>query len=162
MKSCRIIKALSSVLSLGILRDLVLCHHSEGCPCCDTNMLSKAEARLWLFEGKDVEDDPRFWPAVRDKIRQERTRNDLYPSPRYLVARRWTAIAALILLVGGGVWFIGRSGPEGIPPVMSSPIRFRLNYLKIDGASVEPVIIQPWDTDLIIVWAAEAPHDRST
>jgi hypothetical protein len=125
-------------------------------------MLSKVEARRWLVEGKDVEDDPGFWPAVRDKVRQRRSGDDLHPSPRYLVTRRWAAIAALMLLIVAGIWFMEKSGPGVISPATDYPIRFRLNYIRIDGAPAEPVIIQPQDTDLVIVWAAIPPRFPST
>jgi hypothetical protein len=134
------------------LRDIFLSHHAERCPRCGANLLSKNEARPWFFDKRDIHDDPSFWPAVRDKIGSEKSKKTSRPMVSFPKSLRWASIAALFISIVAGIWLVRKAGPEGNSPSTDQPVRFRLDYLRVDGRQVDPVVIQPADSDLVIIW----------
>ena len=154
MMSCRLANRLASVLPSRMLRDNLLLRHMEKCPRCGARLVSKQEARSWLIGAGDVEDDPAFWPAVKGKVRGRASGKPFEPQPRYLIVRRRAAITALFLLVAVGILFIPKPVPEtASPEIDRPPVRFRLNSIMIDGRPINPVVIQPRESDLVIIWA---------
>jgi hypothetical protein len=158
MIPCRLVSALLVIIPFRRLQENLLSHHAERCPCCEAKLLSKHETRPWLIEENDIQDDPDFWSTVEDKIRRDASEKIPRPMAKLPVSLRWAAIAALFISTVAGFWFFRNSSPEGISPETHNLMRFRLNYIRIDGAPVEPVVIQPRDTDLVIVWAAITTH----
>jgi hypothetical protein len=152
MIPCRLVDVLASLLPLRIIRDSVRLRHEEKCPKCQEKLLSKWEARPWIFEARDMEDDPNFWPAVKSRIQRLAAAKSLRPLLLLPGVQKWAAIAGLALLMAAGFLIVRTSGPRTMSPDAGGPTRFRLDYLKSDGAPVEPVIIQPRDTDLVIIW----------
>lgn len=152
MMPCRFVDVFVSVLPLRAFRDAVLLRHAEKCPVCQKKLLSEREARSWIFEAKDVGADPDFWLAVKERIRRQEEVKTLRPPLIFPRVQKWAAVTGLALLAAAGFLIVRSYGPRTIPPGGGGPTRFRLNYLKVDSESIEPVVIQLRDTDLVIIW----------
>jgi len=161
MFRCRLAEFVVKALPLWWARDIVLRRHMERCPRCAERLLSRAEARAWLVTGEEVEDDPRFWPAVRDKIRGDeaavvsRTPDALRP-----VWQRAAAVAGLLLIAGAGFWLYRELGEESVSPAVEAQLRFRVNSLTVGGEPAAAVVIQPPEPDLVIVWVDKKPSSQ--
>jgi anti-sigma factor RsiW len=157
MLSCRLAELLVKVRPLSRARDLVLRRHTERCPRCAERLLSRAEARAWLVQDDEVEDDPRFWPAVRAKIR----RDDEAPGSRVPTARplwqRAAAVAGFLFLAGAGFWLYRELGRGSVSTTSQALLRFRVNSLTVGGEPAAAVVIQPPEPDLVIVWVDKTP-----
>jgi hypothetical protein len=143
---------LAAIIPSGRLQDILLSQHAESCPRCGEHLLSKDEAQVWLFDKEDIEADPGFWPAVKDRIGSEKSKKTARPAVSIPRSVRWASVAALIISIVAGIWLFRKPGPEGSSPATDQPIRFRLDYLKVDSKQVNPVVIQPADSGLVIIW----------
>jgi hypothetical protein len=132
----------------------------ERCPRCAERLLSQAEARAWLVSDDEVEDDPRFWPAVRDKIRGDAAA----AASRIPAARpawqRAAAVAGLFLLAGAGFWLYRELGRGTVSTTAEALLRFRVNSLTVGGQPADAVVIQPPEADLVIVWVDRTPSSQ--
>jgi anti-sigma factor RsiW len=152
MIPCRLVKTLASFIPFPALRESVSLRHAERCPACQEKLLSKGEAKSRIFGAEDVEDDPHFWPAVRERIRRMEAAKAPRPSLISPRVQKWAAVTGLALLAAAGLLIVRTHGPLTIPRDKEGPTRFRLNYLKVDSKAIEPVIVQPRDADLVIIW----------
>ncbi len=160
MVRCRLAELLVKALPLQWARDLVLRRHMERCPHCAERLLSRAEARAWLVSDDEVEDDPGFWPAVRDKIRRDETGDASGRAAIRPVWQRLAAVAGFFLLAGFGVWLYRELGKETVSTTAEAPLRFRVNSLTVGGEPAGAVVIQPPDADLVIVWVDREPSSQ--
>lgn len=160
MFRCRLAELLVKALPLRWARDLVLRHHMERCPRCAERLLSRAEARAWLVSGDEVEDDPRFWPAVRDKIGRDAAAVVSRTPIARPVWQRAAAVAGLFLLAGAGFWLYRELGRGTVSPAVEAQVRFRVNSLTVGGEPAAAMVIQPPEADLVIVWVDKKPSSQ--
>lgn len=160
MFSCRLAELLVKVLPIRRARDMVLRRHMESCPRCAERLLSRAEARAWLISDGEVEDDPRFWPAVRERIRREEAALGTRLAVIRPVWQRAAAVAGFLLLAGAGFWLYRELGRGIASPEREAQIRFRVNSLTVGGEPAGALVIQPPDTDLVIIWVDRRPSSQ--
>jgi len=160
MFSCRLAEFVVRALPLRWLRDLVLRRHMERCPRCAERLLSRAEARTWLVSEGEVEDNPAFWPAVRDRIRREDAAVvPAAPSARPLWQRA-AAVAGFLALAGAGFWLYRELGRGIASPAAEAQLRFRVNSLTVGGEPAGATVIQPPEPDLVIIWVDHKPSSQ--
>ena len=160
MFSCRLAEFLMKVLPLRWARDLVLRRHMESCPHCAERFLSRAEARTWLVSDDEVEDDPAFWPEVRERIRREEGALGTRPAGIRPVWQRAAAVAGFLILAGAGFWLYKELGRGTISTTSQAALRFRINSLTVGGEPAAAVVIQPPEPDLVIVWVDHHPSSQ--
>ncbi|MDH4196870.1 MAG: hypothetical protein OEW05_05635 [Candidatus Aminicenantes bacterium] len=160
MFRCRFAELLVKALPLRWARDLVLRRHMERCPHCAERLLSRAEARAWLVSDDEVEDDPSFWPALRDKIRRDEAAIGSCPAVIRPVWRWTAAVAGFLLLSGAGFWLYRELGQGTVSIMADAQLRFRVNSLTVGGEPAGAMVIQPPDTDLVIIWVDRQPSSQ--
>ncbi|MEE8526048.1 MAG: winged helix-turn-helix domain-containing protein, partial [Thermoanaerobaculia bacterium] len=96
-----------------------------------------------------VSPDPGFLPATRSQ-----PLSVIEEAARWGAKHRWALAAAVVLLLGIGVWTAGRSKPgRSEPPVSSSPIRFAVRLPEDHSfvASCPNLASSPDGTDMVYV-----------
>jgi hypothetical protein len=154
MAFCRLVEFLVNVVPLRSLQDCLVRRHVQKCPCCAERLVSREEARLSLSGERDVAEDPDFVRKVVARAARSEPSADIagFGARRFV---RWAAAAAgLVLVVGATLWFVlGRGGGPGqTGPGPGEGDTFRINFLNVDGAPAETMLIQPRDSDMVIIW----------
>lgn len=150
---CRTADLLYAALPLRPFRDWLIRSHMEGCPRCQTRLLSREEAR-GLLVAPDRSGDPRaLWP----RIAAERERSRRVPgTPPVAAGAAWqlAAVAALALVIAvTGFWVLR----EIDAPAAAAPGRFEISYVNVGGAPAQTFVYQPQGSDTVFVWAQRTP-----
>lgn len=152
MGFCKIVEFLIQAMPGRIFQDALIRLHVHKCPRCEARLASRETARRCLNHETDIEEDPAFARKVLAKAapgtspgEARRTRTGTFP--------RWAyAAAALVIGLGAVLWFFeGRKDDPG--QTTGTTEKFRINYLNVDGAPAGALVIQPEESDLIIIWA---------
>ena len=149
---CGLVEFLVSALPVRGLQDFLVRRHVQKCPRCAGRLISREEARLCLEGERDVPEDPIFVRKVAGRAAQEMTRKGPWRSRKKPFARWAYAAAGLLFFVGVLLWFSRGGGRNSGRLAVDTREKFRINYLKVDGAPADALIIQPRDSDMVIIW----------
>jgi hypothetical protein len=158
MGFCRIVDYLIRALPGRIFQEALIRLHVERCPRCESGLASREMARRCLNQEIDIEADPAFVRKVLAKAARgtspgESRRTRIRPSSRWAYAA-----AALVIGLGAVFWFFeGRK--DGPGRNIGTTVKFRINYLNVDGTPADALVIQPRGSDLVIIWADRDSRD---
>jgi hypothetical protein len=150
---CRLAEFVINAIPIRGLQDFLIRRHVQKCPRCEARLISREAARSFLNADMNIAEDPGFVRTVMARAARRNSPEVAGPTGAHGFARWAAAAAGLALVVGVTLWLVldergasGRKETEGGET-------FRINYLNVDGAPVNPLVIQPRDSDMVIIWA---------
>lgn len=171
MRHSKIINLVYGILPFHAWKSALLRHHIEKCPACFELLASRAEVRRVLAQAEDMGRLESLWPAILERIQDIRP----MPAPDILKARvplvsskspsagrywRWVAaLAGIFLAVFLALWsvryFRSFRDQGGGGAAVLDPDQVQINYVRIDNEPAQIFIFKPYDSHVVIVWAAK-------
>lgn len=149
---CRFVEILVRAVPVPQFQDFLIRRHVHGCPRCSVRLITQKQARNFLNVESDFASNPEFNTAIKEKIKQAKREKEL-GKPLHRPFGRWEITAAgLIVAIGVILWFSRDRGGDRIHPEAGPPEKFRINHLVVDGVETNPMIIQPQESDMVIIW----------
>lgn len=157
MSSCKVVSFLYRLVPVRLWRAFLIRAHFEGCPHCQQELASAAEARSLFVQESDLNLACPLWGdiarslAARDDEAAEKS--GVLPGRRL---GRWAwAAAGIVLVLLAGYWAWKGFRPDGRSPMPTAPVRFELEYVRVGGQPADAYVYQPQGSDIIIVWAGK-------
>lgn len=152
MVFCRLVEFLIDTIPVRAFQDSLVRHHVQRCRRCEDRLVDRVSARLCLAGEDRIADDPAFVRKVRARAAQKIVSEAPGRPPAYSPLRWAAAVAGLVLVVGLGLWLVlDRASDRGRAGAENAEI-FRINYLNVDGAPADTLVIQPRESNLVIIW----------
>ena len=152
MTSCRLVEFVINTIPVRKFQDFLIRRHVQRCPRCQTRLVSREAVRLGMTNEEDIGANESFFRAVAARVARGRTTRALgRVSP--LPFGRWAVATGLLLTAGAVLWLVLAQGDGPVRVISDESEKFRINYFNVDGAAANPLVIQPRDSDLVIIWA---------
>jgi len=149
---CKLVEFLINILPSRGFQDFLVRRHVITCSRCKGRLISREVALQLLSGEKDVEEDPLFVRAVKKRA-SEGALLEEPRRPRVRLFAQWAAsVAGLMFVVASLLWLSRSRGDNHSRLETDEGEKFRINYLNVDGAPAEALVIQPRDSDMVIIW----------
>ena len=152
MLFCRLVEILVIAVPWRGFQDILVRRHVLKCPRCEGRLISRDVALQFLSGERDVEEDPVFVRTVKKRVSEGASLEEPR-RPRVRSFGRWAAsVAGLMLILVSLFWFSRSRGDDPGRLETDRGEKFRINYLNADGAPADALVIQPRDSDMVIIW----------
>ena len=158
MAFCRMVDIIYAALPLRPLRAFLIRSHMEGCPRCQSRLLSRAEAGRLFVSPDDVGMPVDLWGRVSPQVERTTPVAEAPPVPAGAGWRWATAAATAAVVAVTGFWFLREIDRPGfVPDFAGAAARFQIDYVNVGGAPAQTFVYQPQGTDTVFVWAIKNP-----
>jgi len=150
MFKCKIIDFFFFIFPLKRWRDFLIRHHVQKCKICQGKLASVEDVSSFLAQEGDIEDLVDLWPAVKEGLGEEKSREKRLIRPRlkWAVGLASLFVAAVVVI---GLYFA--FSPFKEPSMGDLQERFQINYINIENKPAKTYIYRPINSNMIIVWA---------
>jgi len=130
----------------------------EGCPGCQSRLLSRDEARRLLVSPDQAGDAGRLWRRFSEEAARAASVPETRPAAGSLLWRCASVAVMTAAVALGGFWLLREAGgpafeADGVLP----DGRFEIEYVRVGGAPAQTFVFQPQGTDTVFVWASRTP-----
>ena len=158
MAFCRMVDIVYAALPLRPLRAFLIRSHMEGCPRCQSRLLSRAEAGKLFVSSERVGMPVDLWGRISSQAGRGTPIPEV-PSVPAGAGWRWATAAATAAVVAvTGFWLLREIDRQGFDPgSIRAAARFQIDYINVGGAPAQTFVYQPQGTDSVFVWAIKNP-----
>ena len=157
MIRCKVFYLWMDILPFNSLRDRMISRHMGRCRSCRENLASREEIRRILVQEGDIRGLDGLWPGIQGKLNKA-IKRDPRPARRKGLVLGFTAAGALAGLITGMLIlniFLTRFSPS-----YRSGGSFEIHHIRVDNQPARTFVVQPPETDMILIWAEKSPMEE--
>lgn len=158
MIRCRVLNVLLAVIPINGIKDRLIQRHINKCPGCRESLASREEIQRVLIREADIGSLDGFWPGIRKKL--EKPGLTLKGSGRgHRLNLGFSAAGALVGFLA--VAFSLNTFLTRFSPSNTLGGAFEIHHIRVDNQPARTFIVQPRETDMILVWAEKSPKEET-
>jgi hypothetical protein len=158
MIRCKIFKLVAALLPFDSLKDRLIRGHLDRCRSCRDGLASAEEVRSILVQEEDICGLDGLWPTLERKLGGPE-RKDIPSRRRRGLILGFSAAGALAVMLAALLLF--NIFPTRFSPSHRMGGSFEIHHIRVDNRPARTFIVQPLETDMILVWAEKSPKEET-
>ena len=152
MIRCKCINFLFRLFPVRAFQGFLIKNHFEKCEECRNLLAKREDAHLFFVKDEKILEMVNLWPGIREKLSEDsgqKNRTSFFPKWRWALSA-----ASLTVFIFAGFLYLNRN--NSIKMALQQE-QFEINYIKVEEKPAGTYVIEPPDSEVIIVWAEIVP-----